>query len=234
MYGHARSTIRYYRFQDPDLVNDGSFVESCSQPAGKDSSDEQAANGLTKGKEREGNGEAELPGPFEYFEDENSPKVEQGDTPSSHQSAPLPQFFCFENPPKDLTKLEPLDYYLLDPEVYPVRLLAILPYFGNRHSTVQCNIFPLSLQEQHYCYAAVTKTRGNKTLTSNIIINNKVKQVTRNLEVFLRYFRKSQCTQVVWIREICLSQEDLQIHQTPGWRDWIIGKACHTLSMPSS
>lgn len=174
-------------------------------------------------------GEAGIPQPFDYFE------TEKGQVSSSkvqHNSHPLPQFYGFGEVPPDLTKLHPLKYYPLNPEVYPVRLLVVLPHFGDPYSTVQCNLFVLSFLSHHYCYAAIRNTRGNKTLTSNIIINCEVKQVTRNLEVFLHHCRDERVAKIIWIREICIYPDDNPCHKTPEWRDWIFNRACKVLDMP--
>jgi hypothetical protein len=179
----------------------------------------------------EDEGEAEVPRPFGYIESQDVQET-QIIPQEQHKSGPLPRFYSFEDPPSDLSSLPPLDYYNLDPTVDPVRLLVVLPHFGDPYSTVQCNLFPVSFQQHHYCYAAVLNTRGNKTLTSDIIVNCELKQVTRNLEVFLHHFRHKNVAKTVWIREICIYPGDHRYHQTPEWRAWIVDKACKVINMP--
>ena len=174
--------------------------------------------------------EAEVPDPFEYFED--VVPEEENTLNRLHKSDPLPQFYGFEKVPSNINELPPLEYYSLDPEADPVRLLVVLPHFGDPYSTVQCNLFPVSLLFHHYCYAAIRNTRGNKTLTSNIIVNCESKQVTRNLEVFLHHFRHERVATILWIREICIYAGDDSYHKTPEWREWIFNKACKVLNMP--
>lgn len=106
----------------------------------------------------------------------------------------------------------------MDPEVDPVRLLVVLPHFGNSSSIVQCNLFPVSLSQHHYCFAAIKNTRGNKDIRTNIIINSQIKSITRNLEVCLRRSRHENVAIVLWIREICIDAVDYNCHISPLWR----------------
>jgi Heterokaryon incompatibility protein (HET) len=218
-----QGTVIYNVYHEHDLRN-----ESPSTLYGKN----EILLGCGKGKGREQDDEAELPRPFEYFEDEDEPKDERDDRQIAHVQGPLPNFSFLDAPPEDLRTLEPLEYYPLNPEVNPIRLLVLLPHFGNPYSVVQCNLFPVLLQEHHYCFAAIIRTRGNKTVTSNIIVNGQVKQITRNLEVFLRHFRKENHAVLIWAREICIDAGDVPYHLTPEWRDWVFNNACRKLSMP--
>jgi hypothetical protein len=168
-----QTIVEQFQFQDPGSADRTFLEELYPQPARNTSGDEvQGESGCAAEKELEEDGDTEVPRPFEYFQDEVNPN-EEWNRDDPHKSNPLPQFYGFEILPEDLTKLEPLEYYPLDPEVYPIRLLAILPHFGNSYSTIQCDLFPLSFQG--YCYAAAHQTRGNKTLTSNIIVNCQTK-----------------------------------------------------------
>jgi hypothetical protein len=215
--------------QHPRLIQYYTWVQPTTNDGGSSKVHGENESSLCKRKESEQEDEAELPCPFEYFEDgDEDPEY----STAIHRSGPLPKLNCFETPPEDLNVLEPLEYYKLGPEANPIRVLVLLPHFGNPYSTVQCNLFQVSLEEHHYCYAAITQTRGNKTLTSNIIINCQRLQITRNLEVFLRHFRKENHAQVIWVREICINQEDVSYHKTPEWRNWIFNNACRNLSMP--
>jgi len=186
-----------------------------------------------QGTRLESEDEAEIPRQSECSKAQREDKHdEEEDIERGHESAPLPGFSCFQSPPQQLSVLEPLEYYPLDPEANPIRLLVLLPHFGDSYSTVQCNLFPVSLKQHHYCYAAVIRTRGNKTLTSNIVVNCQRKQITRNLEVFLRHVRKEKHALKLWVREICVDSNDETYHQTPERRDWIFNNACSTISMP--
>jgi hypothetical protein len=172
--------------------------------------------------------EAPVPDDFDLFDGEDEDYQIKA---QKHQSAPLPDFYSLEIVPGDLTTLPLLEYYPMNPDVEPARLLVILPHFGNPYSTVECNLFPVSLKEEHYCFAAMENTRGNKHLTSHIVVNNCVKQVTRNVEVLLRHSRREQFAMVVWIREICIDVCDFNEHRTPEWRDRIFSRACTRLDM---
>jgi len=223
MTQQAPAIVTFYKWTKPEENRDSSSephveIENLSDP----------------GKYLDFGCEAQLPHSFNHFEDEMEDvhEDEEENLETAHRSGPLPKFSSFKNPPEDLGLLEPLDYYPLRREVNPIRLLVLLPHFGNPYSTVQCNLFPVSLKQHHYCYAAVIRTRGNKTLTSNIVVNCQRKQITRNLEVFLRHFRTENHSVKVWVREICIDSKDGPYHRTPEWRDWVLNHACNRISMP--
>ena len=236
------TAVTRYRFNDQQLENDTPEDTTTVIMGDNDGKGSLVNEGLE---------EAEVPKPFIFEEVTEGEQLQMLSTSTGsdvtkskadvleekdsamrhHQSHPLPKLYGFEEIPPDLTKLSPLEYYPLDPSVDPVRLLVVLPHFGDPYSTVQCNLFVVPFAHHHYCYGAISNTRGNKTVTSNIIVNCEVKSITRNLEVFLRHFREEYIAKVIWIREICIYPGDNPYHQTPEWREWIFDRACKVHNM---
>lgn len=180
----ARAVVSYYRYSSPkeststaeeDLQPHSQHLirskTAVSEEAPDNRKDLEIQEAGKKSKAQSPNGllgfcaddepgeEAEVPSPFEYFE----PEDECESNRRRHTSAELPQFYTLGDVPEDLEELPPLQYYPLDPSVDPIRLLVLLPHFGNPYSTVQCNLFPVSLAQKHYCFAAVKNTRQQKS-----------------------------------------------------------------------
>ena len=152
-----------------------------------------------------------------------------------HSSAPLPEFYglpldAFDNP----ETIPNLQYESLGHTVSDIRLLVLLPHFGEPQSPIQCNLFNVSLEENHYCFLAVENTRGNPFRSVSIIVNGQIKYVRNNIDIFLRSFREQHRAMILWIREICIDysdREETNIHLTPEAVDWVLKHACGSLRL---
>jgi hypothetical protein len=72
-----RTIVEQYQFQDPESGDGASSEEPYPPPARNNSGDEvQSESECAAGKELEEDGEAEVPRPFEYFQDEVNPNKE--------------------------------------------------------------------------------------------------------------------------------------------------------------
>lgn len=86
-----------------------------------------------------------------------------------------------------------------------IRLLTLAP--GRWKDQIQCSLRTVSLDDNP-TYEALSYVWGDASLRKWICVNNASFDVSRSLEVALRYLRHEDSERIMWIDAICINQSD--------------------------
>lgn len=86
------------------------------------------------------------------------------------------------------------------------RLLRLLPA-QRFEAALECELF-ISRLDSGDLYEAISYAWGQATDTRDINVNGSKRQVTRNLELALRYLRLPDNPRILWADAICINQLD--------------------------
>ncbi|KAI0123548.1 heterokaryon incompatibility protein-domain-containing protein [Xylariales sp. AK1849] len=106
-----------------------------------------------------------------------------------------------------------MPYAPLNPEERRIRLLKVEPSADGDDAILCCSLWVAALTPD-LGYMALSYVWGNPRVTTEILVNNKPLQVTKNLAAALRQFRKSRMQESingmpVWIDAICINQSNV-------------------------
>jgi hypothetical protein len=87
-----------------------------------------------------------------------------------------------------------------------IRLVTISPGFEEE---IRCSLTPWSLDDRT-TYLALSYVWGDPDLVEDIICDNAMLSVTKNLKTALRYLRHATESRVFWIDAICINQKDIE------------------------
>lgn len=98
-------------------------------------------------------------------------------------------------------------YTALDQGRKEIRLLTVLR--GDFEDKIQVTLIPVSL---HCCpdFTALSYCWGDQLESTEISINEDTAEVPRSVHTALKYIRKTDHDDVVWIDFLCINQRDLE------------------------
>ncbi|CZR67422.1 uncharacterized protein PAC_17321 [Phialocephala subalpina] len=98
-------------------------------------------------------------------------------------------------------------YRALDPSRSEIRLLQLEP--GVRDADIHCSLVHTFLEDKPP-YEALSYTWGDAKKRRDIFMDGHRFSITTNLEIALRYLRRSDEARTLWVDALCINQEDLQ------------------------
>lgn len=112
--------------------------------------------------------------------------------------------------PNSASNLEPLPH-----PITHIRLLEVLPSYGNNDTTISCRLKTVRLTEYDQCYTALSYTWSHAHSTKSIFVNGHEIQVQENLYRFLHIYReqlvlKSLPTVFLWVDALCLDYHNIR------------------------
>jgi hypothetical protein len=99
----------------------------------------------------------------------------------------------------------PFIYRALDPSRSEIRLLKLEP--GVRDADIHCSLVHEFLKDKPP-YEALSYTWGDAKKRRDIFMDGHIFSITTNLEIALRYLRKSDEARMLWVDALCINQED--------------------------
>ncbi|KAF4624621.1 hypothetical protein G7Y89_g13548 [Cudoniella acicularis] len=101
----------------------------------------------------------------------------------------------------------PSIYWTLDPSRSEIRLLKLEP--GVRDADLHCSLVHKFLEGKPP-YEALSYTWGDAKKRRDNFVDGYIFSITTNLEIALRYLRRSDEARTLWVDALCINQEDLQ------------------------
>lgn len=91
------------------------------------------------------------------------------------------------------------------------RLLRLMPSH-DRYGTIRCKLVDYSLEEREedHQYEALSYTWGDSAHTEDILLNDSVFHVTKNLHAAFQHLRDRVFERVLWVDAICINQRDVK------------------------
>ncbi|KAH8802457.1 heterokaryon incompatibility protein-domain-containing protein [Xylogone sp. PMI_703] len=127
------------------------------------------------------------------------------------------------------TKTSTYKYHTLCPHTDGsiwIRVLILEP--GDWDDQISCILRPLEISKSEHVwepasitiegdprtadicgYSALSYTWGDAVLSEEILVDDKLMHVTKNLESALRHIRSTDCSVVLWVDAVCINQNDI-------------------------
>lgn len=96
----------------------------------------------------------------------------------------------------------------LDPLLPEIRILKLLPS-ASFDAPLECWLVHRPLYGESPGYEALSYVWGEPKFTSEITLNNEQYFITPNLELAMRYLRRSSEERILWVDALCINQNDL-------------------------